>query len=109
MKIVDRAYRFFRTARTTNAYTGRFIFFLLRVGMLKTIIMFILVRKYRLPLSTYSVLARNLGVVQAVNFGQYLYKGIYSYEEMKVAVRAGDDDSSRQEREEFEDSLTNDS
>lgn len=105
MKILNKVHRVYREWRTTSAYTGRFVFFVRHVGALKTILLFILVRKYNVPLSTYATMVHNLEVVPAVGLGQYLYQGMHSYEEIKIAVRAGDDEFSRKEREKFEDNV----
>jgi hypothetical protein len=80
--------RIYRDFRYTSAYSGRFVFFLLRVGMFKFLLLLLLVRVYRIPLSSYSALANDLAISLAVSLGVYLYRGLHSYEEMKKAVHA---------------------
>ena len=80
---LSRVYYLFRY---TSAYTGRFIFLMIRVGMWKCLLLFILVRVYHISLTSFCALARDLATKSTIGLGRYLYRGQHSYEEIKEAV-----------------------
>jgi hypothetical protein len=74
--------------RYTSTFTGSFIFWLLRTGFVKFIVLFILVRLYRIRLETYVAVSRDLPIVAISGLGRYLYSGRHSNLEVAEAVFA---------------------
>jgi hypothetical protein len=61
---------------------------MIRVGVLRFLLLFLLVRVYRIPLASYAALARDLAITSAVSLGRYLYAGHHSFIDIKKAVCA---------------------
>lgn len=74
--------------RYTSTFTGSFIFWLLRTGFVKFMMLFILVRFYRIRLETYVAVSRDLSIGTISGLGRYLYSGRHSSLEVAEAVFA---------------------
>lgn len=105
MTALERLRRTLSSITKTSRYTGRFLFFAIRVGFVKTTMMYILVRKYQISLEIYSKITKEIKIINSVSLGLYLFKDKFSYDEVKKAVRSLDSESDSDIRREFEDEL----
>jgi hypothetical protein len=99
MKKNHALYRVYSNARYTSAYTGKFIFFALRMSVIKFSVIFALVRFYHISLKSYSALVCDLEVPLRISLGRYLFKNRYSYSEIKASLTRQTGASSAQQSE----------